>query len=245
MRSEKQIQASSTNGARSRGPVTAQGKRNSSRNNLRHGFSAHDSSLDHNPPAAFMALEAEYMAEFQPRTTNEIYLIHIIAVARWRTSLVLAAEKQAMDKAMARQNENSASPQQRGPGAFEDAPECRPLLRYQIAFHLQFKRALNRLLALHNSHPALQIAKNGLAVRSQEELESKRIAAGPNPFNWVQLPHNLVQPILQPSSTPNFNQERAGICLSAGRVAPPNQVERIGSGPKKFLPPICLNLITC
>jgi hypothetical protein len=67
MRSEKQIQASRANGARSRGPVTAQGKHNSSRNNnLCHGFSIHDSSLDRNPPTAFTNLKAQYMGDFHP-----------------------------------------------------------------------------------------------------------------------------------------------------------------------------------
>jgi len=37
---EKQIQASRANGARSRGPTSAQGKKNSSRNALRHGLFA-------------------------------------------------------------------------------------------------------------------------------------------------------------------------------------------------------------
>ncbi len=50
MRSLKQIEASRTKGARSRGPITAQGKRNSSRNSTRHGFSAPDPSLDQDPP---------------------------------------------------------------------------------------------------------------------------------------------------------------------------------------------------
>jgi hypothetical protein len=145
MRSEKQIQASRTNGARSGGPITAQGKRNSSRNNLRHGFSARDSSLDHNPPPAFTALKAEYMADFQPTTAHEIHLVHTMAVASWRTSLVRAAEKRALDKAIARQKVKSADPLRLGQLALEDSPECRALLRYQVAFHLQFQRSLKRL----------------------------------------------------------------------------------------------------
>jgi hypothetical protein len=157
MRSEKQIQASRANGARSRGPVTAQGKRNSSRNNLRHGFCIHDPSLDHNPPAAFLTLKAQYTADFQPATAQEIYLVHAMAVARWRTFLVKEAEKRALDKALVLQKANSAGPippmipMMRGVFAFEDVPECRPLLRYQVAFQLQFQRALRRLMALAHS----------------------------------------------------------------------------------------------
>jgi len=181
MRSEKQIQASRTNGARSRGPVTAQGKRNSSRNNLRHGFSARDSSLEHNLPPAFAALEAEYRADFQPNTACEMQLVHTMAVARWRTSLVLAAEKRALDKAMARQKAKSGGPFRPDllavPDlqAIEDDPEYRPLLRYQVAFELQFKRALARLMALNRSKNRSRIAKNALVVRTQENVVSKRV----------------------------------------------------------------------
>src|ERR1022692_2896274 len=103
MRSEKQIQASRINGARSRGPVTAQGKRNSSRNSLRHGFYIPDSSLEQNPPTAFVALRADYMLQFQPQTPREIHLVHVMAVARWRMLRVAEAQKMAVDKAMARQ----------------------------------------------------------------------------------------------------------------------------------------------
>jgi hypothetical protein len=38
MRTPKQIAASRANGAKSKGPVTAQGKRNFSRNSTRHGM---------------------------------------------------------------------------------------------------------------------------------------------------------------------------------------------------------------
>jgi hypothetical protein len=185
MISEKQIQAPRANGARSRGPVTAQGKRNSSRNNFRHGFATHDSSLDHNPPAAFTTLKAEYMADFQPATADEIHLVHTMAVARWRMFLVLEAEKRATLKAMARQNANSADPMKQRPFNLQNAPECHALLRYQVAFNVQFQRALARLVALNasrNRSCGSQIAKNAHAVRTQEELESKGTASGPLGF---------------------------------------------------------------
>jgi hypothetical protein len=196
MRSEKQIQASRTNGARSRGPVTAQGKRNSSRNNLRHGFSARDSSLEHNLPPAFAALEAEYRAEFQPGTAYEIQLVHTLAVARWRTFLVPDAEKRAVGNAIARQKAKSGGPFRPDllavPDllAIEDDPEYRPLLRYQVAFHLQFKRALARLMALNRSKSRSPIEENALVVRTQEGLETKRIASEAILSAWVLSTHN-------------------------------------------------------
>ena len=56
MRSEKQIQASKTNGARSRGPITEQGKRNSSRNSARHGLLSQTVVLNDESAARFQQL---------------------------------------------------------------------------------------------------------------------------------------------------------------------------------------------
>jgi hypothetical protein len=57
MRTEKQIQASRFNGAKSRGPVTASGKATSSRNSLRHGLRSRKL------PAAFRDIEIDPVAE--------------------------------------------------------------------------------------------------------------------------------------------------------------------------------------
>ena len=92
MRSLKQIQASRTNGAPSRGPITAQGKRNCSRNSTRHGFSAPDPSLTQNPPRAFIQLRAGFMADLRPSNLVEAHLTHAIALAHWRNLKVIEAE---------------------------------------------------------------------------------------------------------------------------------------------------------
>jgi hypothetical protein len=213
MRSEKQIQASRANGARSRGPVTVQGKRNSCRNNLRHGFSAPDPSLDHNPPAAFTRLKTEYIADFQPTTAEEIQLVHTMAVARWRMSLVNQAEKRALDQAMARQKASSADPL-RLDLAFEIASECHALLRYQFAFDFQFKRALTQLTALQNSRPAPRIEKNAHAVRTQEQLESKRTPDPPFGFENHLVLGFLGSPVASthPPTLPHTHSD-AAICF--------------------------------
>ena len=46
MRTEKQIQASRLNGQKSRGPISSDGKRNSSRNSLDHGLLAEEFIID-------------------------------------------------------------------------------------------------------------------------------------------------------------------------------------------------------
>jgi hypothetical protein len=165
MRSLKQIQASRANGARSRGPITAQGKRNSSRNSTRHGFSAPDPSLDHDPRAAFLELRAGFLASLRPRNVAEAQLIHTMAVAHWRKLQVVEAQAIAMDRAMASHLADSSDPAKQAVLAFQSASECHPLHRYETAFDLQADRFLRRLLSLRSRPEKSCFAKrNGMTA---------------------------------------------------------------------------------
>src|SRR5579863_6269880 len=91
MSSDKQIQTSKTNGALSRGPVTAPGKRNSARNSLRHGLLAQTVVLKEEAEDRFLDLLAGYMDEYNPRTASQVSLVETMAVARWRQLRVWGA----------------------------------------------------------------------------------------------------------------------------------------------------------
>lgn len=154
MSSEKQIQASRSNGARSKGPVTPQGKRNSSRNSLRHGLLARTVVLEEESSDRFLQLLAGYMEEYQPSAPSEVSLVETMAVARWRQLRVWGAQKTAMDRDMVLQDPSLGPASVRVLQALSGSPEnaCSPelLLRYEIAFDRQFSRALSRLLALQS-----------------------------------------------------------------------------------------------
>jgi hypothetical protein len=79
MRTDRQIEASRANGARFRGPVTAEGKYNSPRNAMTHG------------------LLAELEEELQPETSIEHTLIEKMAAARWRQFRLWGMEKAARE----------------------------------------------------------------------------------------------------------------------------------------------------
>ncbi len=83
-RSEAQRAAARTNGARSRGPVSAEGKARSSRNAFRHGLCSPAILAPGEDPAAFAALLAELRAEHAPRTASEALLVERLAVAFWK-----------------------------------------------------------------------------------------------------------------------------------------------------------------
>jgi hypothetical protein len=164
MRSEKQIQASKANGARSRGPITAEGKRKSSRNSIRHGLLAQAVVLEVESAGRFQELLAAFMDEYQPRTESQISLVETMAVARWRQFRVWRAQKTALGRAMvdrsivdhgvAGQDPSVGSRSARALRAWLVSPESwrlnERLLRYELAFDRQFSRALTNLLALRS-----------------------------------------------------------------------------------------------
>jgi hypothetical protein len=84
MRTERQIDASRANGAKSRGPKTPEGKLASSRNSLRHGVLSKTIVLEDESSETFVELLAALQEEHQPETATEEALIENMAVARWR-----------------------------------------------------------------------------------------------------------------------------------------------------------------
>jgi hypothetical protein len=104
IRTERQRAASRLNGARSRGPVTAAGKRHSSRNSLRHGLYSRTAPplpvAAHEPLAR---LRADLTTAYQPRTVFAQRLVEQAAIASWRMGQLQALETATMNAEIARQ----------------------------------------------------------------------------------------------------------------------------------------------
>lgn len=79
------------NGAKSRGPVTSQGKTISSMNALKHGrYSNPSPVLRIENESGFLEIQAAYESQFAPRSPIELRLVHELAsvdwqLTRWRT----------------------------------------------------------------------------------------------------------------------------------------------------------------
>lgn len=83
-RSEPQRLASRLNGARSRGPVTAEGRARASRNAFRHGLRAATLLAPGEDPAAFEALVDGLRTEYAPADATRELLVERLAATLWK-----------------------------------------------------------------------------------------------------------------------------------------------------------------
>ena len=103
MPSQLRSDTARANGAKSRGPKTAETKEKSSRNSLRHGFtSRHTMLLECEDEDEFQELEEEFAATHQPATPAEQDLVNEMVAARWRINRIRTIETVIMDCEMVR-----------------------------------------------------------------------------------------------------------------------------------------------
>ena len=103
MPSQLRSDTARANGAKSRGPKSAETKEKSSRNSLRHGFtSRHTILLECENEDEFQELEEEFAATHQPATPAEQDLVNEMVAARWRINRIRTIETVIMDCEMVR-----------------------------------------------------------------------------------------------------------------------------------------------
>ncbi|HLJ51228.1 MAG TPA: hypothetical protein VKU01_34705, partial [Bryobacteraceae bacterium] len=140
MSSERRIRASRANGALSRGPITAEGRRRAAQNKIRHGVLAQTIVLDGEDPEAFKSLLAAFQAEFDPATASQSALVETLAAARRRLMRIWAIEKAVLTTEIAKHDPADAPT--RGAVAFRSLDL---LHRYEAHYNRQYARA-RRLL---------------------------------------------------------------------------------------------------
>src|SRR5262249_60580116 len=92
MPSELKSETARANGAKSRGPVTPEGKAISSRNSVRHGLRATAIVLPGESRAEFQALLDSYVHQFKPAGDVERDLVQTLAITRWRLNRLTGVE---------------------------------------------------------------------------------------------------------------------------------------------------------
>jgi hypothetical protein len=90
-------ESSRLNGAKSRGPVTPEGRHNSSLNAASHGLTAKTLILRNESQAHFLEIMNAYLEYLQPSNQIEIDLISEMVAARWRLRRVWRYETAILD----------------------------------------------------------------------------------------------------------------------------------------------------
>ena len=103
MTSELKSATSRANGAKSRGPKTAEGREKSSRNSLVHGFTAKKTVLlACENPNQFEEMLGDYAKTYQPGSPVEEGLVNEMVACRWRMQRLRMIETALMDSEMER-----------------------------------------------------------------------------------------------------------------------------------------------
>src|SRR5260370_40585292 len=118
MISEKHSQAARANGARSRGPVTPEGKAISSRNAMRHGMLSKTLVLRNESAKTFKALFYLLIERFSPVDDIEMSAVEEMAAAHWRMRRVMNMEHAILDAGILQNMDKE--PDERAAAVFAD-----------------------------------------------------------------------------------------------------------------------------
>ena len=170
MPSQLKSETARANGAKSRGPVTPQGRAASSRNSLCHGFTAKFLILAHESIEDFESLLSSYIDHFDPQGGVETDLVQAMAAARWRLRRIETIETTLLSNEMVRRAEDideefkSMSGDDSLAWVFQalanEGHSLDLLIRYEGALNRSYDRAFKHLHTLQSarrrSQPAAQ-----------------------------------------------------------------------------------------
>jgi hypothetical protein len=178
MPTDKQIEASKKNGAKSNGPVTEEGKQNSSKNARRHGLSSnsHVVVLSNEDRGLYKEMLQSFYDTFQPANAVEMDLVQQIAAASWRIRRINGMESAMLELEMDRQRDTIAND-------FEFIDET---TRQALAIESAAKSG--GMALLHRYDSRARRAYNQ-ALRNLLDLQRERLSRQP------------VQPPVQPSQS--------------------------------------------
>jgi hypothetical protein len=182
-------EASRRNGAKSKGPTTAEGKARAAQNALKHGLRAQKHMVLQGEDAAeFAALEAALMEELAPEGALQSLLAQRVVAAAWRLTRAERIEAQLFARMMEGGNMGLALIRDgNNAGAFDT------LLRYRGGTLAEFWRALRTLKALQAEGHAQQVHE-AARTRRPDEPEHPR-----NPGEWGRPGNQVNEPAGNPA----------------------------------------------
>jgi hypothetical protein len=202
--SPARAEASRKNGAKSRGPRTAEGKARSAQNALKHGLRAERFVVvGDEDPQEFAALEAALIEELAPEGALQTLLAGRIARAAWR----LQRADQIEAELFAREMQGVFGDGDLGLALIRDGNGARAfdvLLRYRGTALAEFSRSLRLLKALQAeaAQEATQQAVPSRRARPQPEATPERALLSAQP-NQPKARANPGEPTTEATSAPD------------------------------------------
>jgi len=160
MSSQRRIDSSRANGAKSHGPITPEGRARSDIAAATHGLTARRVLLENESENDFRTLRDLYLLHFQPRNPFEADLVEQLVAARWRLDRVWSLETALLEVEIGRREPDiekefqACSNEVRNAlafrGLYDDSRVLSGLSRYESRFRRicdKIVKALQALLA--------------------------------------------------------------------------------------------------
>jgi hypothetical protein len=158
MPSQLKSETARINGAKSRGPTSAEGREKSSRNAMRHGFtSASMMVLDCENPDHFHELMETFLDIYQPTNLAEQDLVEEMVAARWRIRRMWTIEANLFNDEVHTQGSKTDSPKpgvhlaRAFRGLADDSRSLSLANRYESRLQRIYDRAYSTLRELQSS----------------------------------------------------------------------------------------------
>jgi len=204
------------NGAKSRGPTTAEGKEKSSRNAIKHGLTASNGNilLDCEDPDQFDEVLNKLLGIHQPATPAETDLVEEMVAARWRTRRMWTIETGLLNAEILTQQTKTDTPD---PNihltlAFRSlTDDSRSLVlanRYEARLQRLYDRAYKTLRELQQARKSEPTPPRTVHIRWVDPNEEPDQPADP-PISSGQQPTSDTQPLsYSPSVSEGAEAER-------------------------------------
>ena len=193
------------NGAKSRGPKTAAGRRRSSQNALKHGLTAQTLVLPTEDPEEFHQLLSSYLDQFQPDGPAESDLVHEMVAAKWRLQRLAIIETQLYIESMEHAEENAdgpLNPAESLTAAFTwlaSSNSFNVLQRVESRLERSYSRALRNLIQLQRLRQSAE--PSGKAPTPGENEICKNEPTQPAPTNGYFAGTNPASDATTPDAT--------------------------------------------
>jgi hypothetical protein len=189
LRTPAQIEAARRNGARSRGPVTAEGKARSSRNALKHGLASPGHIiLEGEDAAGFEALRASLIEEYEPDGAVASQLVDRLAITFWKQSRADRLEQKLFTNTDPPRFITAAGSEPGDPEAFFDVKRFNAIRGYQAQLSREVVRLLKELRLLRHVGAAQIEPEQKPSAANRNEPSERLSPAAARPVQVRQQP---------------------------------------------------------